>query len=33
MSKTKVLACGATGFIGRNIIERFTKRGIQNEVF
>ena len=25
MSKTKVLVCGATGFIGRNIVERFAK--------
>ena len=25
--KTKVLVCGATGFIGRNIVESFAKRG------
>lgn len=26
MDKTKVLVCGATGFIGRNLIERFAQR-------
>jgi len=26
MNKKKVLVCGATGFIGRNVLERFSKR-------